>query len=50
MAELKKANQENDKQKCIESIAMRRCAISDIASAFSNAMDSMEKLIVTMRD
>ena len=41
---------ENDRQKCIESIAMLRCAIADIASAFSNAMDSMENLVVTVRD
>ena len=41
---------ENDKQRCVESVAMLRCAFSDIASAFSNATDSMEKLAVSIRD
>ena len=50
LSELRDANKANDKQKCIESIAMLRCFISDVESAFSNAMDSMEKLVVTIRD
>ena len=41
---------EKDKQKCIESIAMIRASIMDIESAFSNAADSLEKIIVTIRD
>ena len=50
LMELKNANKSNDKQKCIESIAMLRCIIADIESAFSNTMDSMEGLIVSIRD
>ena len=48
--ELRQANVDGDRQKCIESIAMLRIAISDLSSAYSNAMDSMEELIVSIRD
>lgn len=41
---------ENDRQRCVESIAVLRCAIADMASAYSNAMDSMESLVVAIRD
>ncbi|ROT98919.1 hypothetical protein EB809_12770 [Marinobacter sp. R17] len=50
LKELAQANREGDRQKCLNSIAMLRCAIADIASAFSNAMDSMENLVVAIRD
>ena len=48
--ELRNANGSGDRQRCIESIAMIRGAVSDLESAFSNAVDSMEKLIVAIRD
>lgn len=50
ISELDIALKTKDRQKCIESIAMLRCAIADAASAFSNAMDSMEELVVSIRD
>ncbi|WP_298451603.1 hypothetical protein [uncultured Marinobacter sp.] len=50
LSDLDVSIKEGDRQKCVESIAMLRCAIADIASAFSNAMDSMEGLVVTIRD
>lgn len=50
LLELKDANNENNRQKCIESIAMLRVAIANIASAYSNAMDSMEDVVVKIRD
>ena len=50
LAELKDANNDGDRQKCTESIAMLRIAISNLSSAYSNALDSMEDLIVSIRD
>ena len=50
LTELKESNEEHDRQKCIESIAMLRVAIADIENAFSNTKDSMENLIVSIRD
>ena len=50
MLELEEANRSNNRQKCIESIAMLRIAISDVASSFSNSIDSMEELVVSIRD
>lgn len=50
LKELAQANEKGDRQKCINSIAMLRCAISDIESAFSNAMDSMENIIAAIKD
>ena len=48
--DLKTANKNNDKQRCIEAIGMIRGSIMDIESAFSNTADSMEKLLVSIRD
>ncbi|WGO98115.1 hypothetical protein QFX18_19090 [Saccharophagus degradans] len=48
--ELRSANTHLDKQKCIESIAMLRSSIMTIETAFSNAADSMEKIVVSIRD
>lgn len=39
-----------DKQKCIESLALLRVSIMNIESAFSNSADSLEKLIIAIRD
>ncbi len=50
LLELSQAIEHKDRQKCIESIAMLRIPISNIESAFSNAKDSMEKLVVSIRD
>lgn len=50
LVDLDSANKNNDRQRCIGTIAMLRCAISDIESAFSNSKDSMEKLIITIRE
>lgn len=50
LLELKTANHCSDKSNIISSIAMLRCAICDIENAFSNTMDSMESLIVSIRD
>ena len=50
ITELMAANSQHDKQKCIESLAMLRARITDIESAFSNAADSLEKLVVSIRD
>ncbi len=48
--ELKLANTETNKQKCIESIAMIRASIMGVESALSNAADSLEKVVVSIRD
>ncbi len=50
LSELELANKNQDRQKCIESIAMLRSAIATVASAFSNTMDSMEQLVISIRD
>ncbi|MAA65981.1 MAG: hypothetical protein CL581_14550 [Alteromonadaceae bacterium] len=50
LSELVQANRVGDKQKCIEAISMLRIGIASIESAFSNAKDSMEKLVVAIRD
>lgn len=50
LSELIQANEAGDKQKCIEAISMLRIGVASIESAFSNAKDSMEKLIVAIRD
>lgn len=50
LAELKSANEKLDKQKCIESIAMIRSSLMTIESALSNAADSMENIVVSIRD
>lgn len=50
LAELKVANSIKDKQQCIESIVMIRASIMDVELALSNATDSMEKLVVSIRD
>lgn len=48
--ELNEANSKLDRAACIQAIAMLRIAISDIENAFSNSMDSMESLLVSIRD
>ena len=48
--ELTLANTETNKQKCIESIAMLRASIMELESALSNAADSLEKVVVSIRD
>ena len=50
IVELQESIADGDKQKCIESVAMLRGAIADLEGAFSNAKDSMERLIVQVRD
>ncbi|MEQ5835998.1 hypothetical protein [Marinobacter sp. NFXS9] len=50
LSELVQANEAGDKQRCIEAISMLRIGVASIESAFSNAKDSMEKLIVAIRD
>jgi hypothetical protein len=50
LSDLEDANRNKDRQQCIESIAMLRVAIGDIESAFSNTLDSMESLVVSIRD
>ncbi len=50
LSELEAANRSQDKKKCIESIAMLRTAIADLESAYSNAVDCMESLVVSIRD
>lgn len=50
LREMAEANRNLDKQKCIESISMIRVALSDIESSFSNTLDSMEKLVLSIRD
>ena len=48
--ELKSANTEANKQKCIESIVMIRASMMDVEAALSNAADSLEKVVVSIRD
>ena len=50
LIELKEANAASDKQRCLEAIVMLRVSMMSIESAFSNAADSMEKLVVSIRD
>ncbi|WP_144395642.1 hypothetical protein [Pleionea sediminis] len=50
LEELKQANMAKDKQKCAESIACLRSSIMSAESALSNAADSLEKLVVSIRD
>ncbi|MBK1887459.1 hypothetical protein [Marinobacter sp. DY40_1A1] len=50
IADLDDAIKEGDRPKCVESIAILRCAIADINSAYSNAIDSMEDLVVSIRN
>lgn len=50
LEDLALANKCDDRARCLNSIAMLRCAIADIESAYSNAMDSMEILISSIRD
>lgn len=48
--ELDTAINKKDRQRCIELISILRCANADIASAFSNATDSLENLVVSIRN
>lgn len=50
LMELKFANANMDKEKCIESIAMIRATIMDVETALSNATDCLEKVVVSIRD
>jgi hypothetical protein len=50
LGEISQANKAEDRQKCIENISMIRAAIMDIESSFSNAADSLESVIVSIRD
>ena len=50
LGDLSHANRNQDKQKCIETVAMLRVAFSGIESAFSNTVDSMEKVVISIRD
>jgi len=47
---LSESNEKNDRQKCIEDIAILRGALADIEVAFSNSVDSLNAIVVAIRD